>query len=301
MFAGGIGTNGYSTLVDIYNSANHSWTFSNISFPRFDFAATTVNGMALFGGGVNFNLGGSSAIVDVYFLANNSWSTMALTQARYNLVAATVGTMAVFAGGIPISGQASNVVDIFDSSTGQWTTHNLSIPRFGMAAAILASKLLLAGGTFVSIYATIDIYDPAANSSFQWTNYTLQTGIWGHAGASLNNTAAIFAGGSSPQISNIAFIIEEAWFQPTTGTTGSTTTTGVAASTTTGKLASSSQPTTENQNTASSRYVSYVNNTYLWFVLAAVGLCVILSVICIVLFVKRNKKNKNKKTGDIYF
>jgi len=306
MFGGGIGDDGPSANLDIYDETTDSWNRTTLSFPRFDLAATSVNGIAFFAGGVNFNQGGPTEIVDLFFLGNNSWGTTNLTQARYSLVAAAIGTKAVFAGGLVLSGSASDIIDIYETTTFSWTTHHLSIPRFGIAGAVVANQLLLAGGTDISIYAIIDVFEPtAANVSLQWTNYTLQTAIWGHAGASLNNTAALFAGGASPAISNIVFIVEEIFIPPTTGTTATTGTTGVpttglhltSGSATTGVASSHTKDTHGEESQKGSDSKNPLGNNIIYVVIAGVALCIILSVILSVLCMKKRKR----KDKDIYF
>jgi hypothetical protein len=40
-------------VVDIYNSANNTWTTASLSQARADLAATTVGNLAIFAGGQN--------------------------------------------------------------------------------------------------------------------------------------------------------------------------------------------------------------------------------------------------------
>lgn len=128
----------YTDTVDIYNKdADPQWTVAKLSQQRGHLAATSCNGMILFGGG--FYLGrytdadavGFSDRVDVYDPSTKKWTATSLSEGRGKLAAAAVGTKAVFAGGISEDGPSS-VIDIYDTATGLWTVAALSQRRSGL-------------------------------------------------------------------------------------------------------------------------------------------------------------------------
>lgn len=85
------------TMVDAYDLFQVKKTAEGLSVKKTQLAATTLNGYAIFGGGMD----GSSAInsVDIYDAFLTRTVADGISPARYRLAATTVGNYAIFAGG----------------------------------------------------------------------------------------------------------------------------------------------------------------------------------------------------------
>ncbi len=191
IFAGGFGAGAVDT-VDIYDTANSSWSTAALSQARFGLAATTVGSKAIFAGGFGSDY---SDVVDIFDNYTGQWSTDVLSVPRRFASAATVGNKAIFAGGQQAGGGASNVVDVYDATSGSWSTDTLSIARVDLAAATVGNQAIMAGGwTGVSTSDAIDLYDRPTNTVSP-SIHTLTLGRLGLAAAAANDRA-VFAGGN---------------------------------------------------------------------------------------------------------
>ena len=117
MFGGGSSGNTYYSTVDAYDTNLVRSTPTALSVGRKDFAATTLRGYALFGGGYNG--------IDIYFSTVDAYDTNLvrssmdnLLEVRSGLAATTVGKYALFGGGNDGVSFGSDDVDIytFDST-----------------------------------------------------------------------------------------------------------------------------------------------------------------------------------------
>jgi hypothetical protein len=123
VFAGGLGANGASNVVDIFDSETHMWTTATLSEARRQIAAAVANGKVYFLGGTD-NSGNFSKRIDIYDAATNTWSRDSLSQARTGLAGAASGNRAFFGGGIFGTGVAGlpNVIDVCNTDEGSCGT-----------------------------------------------------------------------------------------------------------------------------------------------------------------------------------
>jgi len=155
-----------STAVDIYHATSGTWTTATLSVPRWFLAATSVGGVALFGGGWNGTH--VSAAVDIYHATSGTWTTATLSVARDYLAATSVGDVALFGGGQNATGYASATVDIYHATSGTWTTATLSMARWYLAATSVGDVALFGGGAINAsndASAAVDIYHDITPSS----------------------------------------------------------------------------------------------------------------------------------------
>jgi len=162
--------------VAIYDARTGRWHQSVLSLARNDISATSVDGLAIFAGGVD-SQGNPLGIVDIYNAATNLWSTTTLPQPAWNMSVTTVGNLALFAGGDTTSSLNSptDLVQIYNAANGQWTTATLSQARAGIAATTVGNLAFFAGGGngSSSPISTVDIYN---NSTGQWSTTQLPAG-----------------------------------------------------------------------------------------------------------------------------
>ena len=111
LFGGGNSSNGYSAVVDAYNTNLVRTTPTSLSEKKgyLMLSATTIGEFALFGGGFST---AESAVVDAYNTNLVRTTATPLSQARSSLAATTVGNYALFGGGIPANGNSS-IVDSY--------------------------------------------------------------------------------------------------------------------------------------------------------------------------------------------
>ena len=121
LFAGGLGDYSYST-VDVYDSTltRLSSGVPRLSVARFLLAGTSLNGMALFGGGnisSRITSYSPSNVVDVFDSDLTRVLATELDAARYSLAATSVGSYILFSGGVnkstAIQQQSSFTVDAY--------------------------------------------------------------------------------------------------------------------------------------------------------------------------------------------
>jgi len=163
--------NGYSAVVDIYNSSSGLWSTSSLSQERGYLAAATVAGLAIFAGGYN-DADYATPRVDMFNLTSRTWSTTTLSLARYGLSGVTAaGGVVMFAGGaIETSTQYLSTarVDIYNALTAEWTTASLSVARYYIAATSVGDMTLFAGGfsNYSESFNNVDLYN---TTSAQWS------------------------------------------------------------------------------------------------------------------------------------
>ncbi len=79
-----------TNVVDIYDSANNSWTTDTLSEARDAFNAVVVGDLAIIAGG--FNGQKVTNKVDIYHFSTGHWTTDTLSVARGNMTSTVVGT-----------------------------------------------------------------------------------------------------------------------------------------------------------------------------------------------------------------
>lgn len=237
LFAGGWGSGGTSSRVDIYDITTNTWANAELSQARSAIAAATLGNKIYFAGG---DLDGAytTSRIDVYNVLTNSWATHELSQSRRYASAGVVGNKIVFAGGyyqISFGNLGhSKMVDIYDSLTNTWSYDQLSVARQSIKAATAGNKIYFSGGAFSDFndfvpYPTIDIYN---SSTISWFANPLSEPKVGHASFSMNNKI-YWAGGNTyrlpadnyPYLSNLVEIRDESTglssnaclFQPNSG------------------------------------------------------------------------------------
>ena len=163
--------------------------------PRRNYAATSTNNYALFGGGYTGTA--YSNLVDVY---NGSLvrSTKTLSEARECPAATTVGAYVLFAGGYMRTYSAT--VDAFNSSLTRTNPTKMDVARTEVAATTVGNKALFGGGKAAGEYSLylrgycthLEAYDSSL------THYTAATesfyGLLGDTSAATVGNYAIFAG-----------------------------------------------------------------------------------------------------------
>jgi len=201
-FAGGRVDTTRSDVVDMFDSATHSWSTFTLSEARSELVATCVGSYVLIAGGASSPFS-ASAKVDVLDTTTMTWTTASLSQARSILAATTVGQKAIFAGGSsggPMAPIPSDVVDIYDASVGPpsdplaWSTTTLSVPRGQIGATTVGTYALFAGG--ISGHGPRDVVDIYDDATGLWSTATLSQArsLEVHSAATASGRA-YFAGG----------------------------------------------------------------------------------------------------------
>jgi len=202
IIAGGVDGSSLSDLVEIYDEATDTWSYSALSSPRAGTTATAVGDYAIFAGGQEADFS-YSAVVDILHVPDMIWTSFTLTQPRTSMGATTVGNKAIFAGGkagIPSAFVLSAVVDIYDADLGDphesaaWTTAMLSQERRSPAATSVGGRALFAGGLGISKTSKrVDIFNDATGI---WSTAVLsEKRLLGTQSAVSFGTRAYFAGG----------------------------------------------------------------------------------------------------------
>ena len=199
-----------SAVVDIYDTANNTWSATSLSQARYNLAAASAGNQILFAGGEGVQQTNTpSAVVDIYNVDSGTWSTAALSQARYELAAASVGSKVLFGGGWASTLPQSRV-DIYDSASQSWSTASLSQGREDLAAASVGDRVLFAGGHLGNgvLSNVVDIFNSTTNT---WSAGTLSQARSDLAATTVGNKV-FFAGGVSKyqtvvsEISNVVDI-----------------------------------------------------------------------------------------------
>lgn len=159
-------------------------------------AATSVNGYALFAGGLKAY--GSSDVIEVLDASLTKISSLTMSSGRGYMAATTVGEYAVFAGGANRYEDVFDAVDCVDAALTVRSLDSLSVARTDLSSASTKKHAIFAGGQTSHAYvgggygdsAAVDTYDkylthsPADRLSIGRTP----------AGVTLG-TVAIFGGG----------------------------------------------------------------------------------------------------------
>ena len=135
-----------SSVVDIFDVANNSWSTAQLSSPRVPVGASAGN-KVVFAGGYEWN---PSPIVDIYDGVTNIWTTGTLSESRNISQVATSGNKIFLAGGL------SKRIDIFDALAGTWSIDSLRIGRGEMGAISANNKIYWGGGYVISANPDLD-------------------------------------------------------------------------------------------------------------------------------------------------
>jgi autotransporter-associated beta strand protein len=207
--AGGLGSSGYSNVVDIYNTSTGIWSTATLAQARFEFSATSAGNEVFFAGGDYGDWTGPySNVVDIYNTSTGVWSAGTLSLARDGLAATSAGNQVLFAGGFNWgSGGYDNVVDIYNTSTNTWSTSSLSQARNGLATTSAGNQVFFGGGAY-SIYSNgpsnvVDIYNASAGT---WSTATLSQARWALSAASAGGE--VFFGGGTTNGSSVSNLVD---------------------------------------------------------------------------------------------
>ncbi len=173
IIAGGYGSLGTTSRVDLYDTLTGVWSTKDLSVARRDMAGAATADKAFFGGGVNT---GNSKVVDIYDLASNTWTATQFPNAtlpsqRTLLSAAAVGNKILFAGGRTNSYR--DLVSVYNTDTDTWLPNtNLSEYKCYLTSVVYKNKAYFIGGqaspdgspTTNYPSDTIDIYDSVNDS-----------------------------------------------------------------------------------------------------------------------------------------
>lgn len=151
MFGGGIGAQGTTSVVDVYDASTGTWMITHLSKSRTYAAATTVGDLAMFAGGFNYDNTSLCSccydIVDIYNITSMSWTVAHLSYPRHSMAATTVGDYAIFAGGLGCTSMDQTYdVDIYDLKTGAWATTRLIVSEYGVFEGASTNTLAIFGG-----------------------------------------------------------------------------------------------------------------------------------------------------------
>ena len=186
-----------TTFLERYNGPN-------LSQGRLNLAATTVENLAIFAGGVNAEAEISDR-VDIFEYQDGTLvrkeHNLKLSVGRQDLVATTVGNLAIFAGGT--DGGYLDVVDVFAYQNGTLVKkeHNLklSVGCSHLAATTVGNLAIFAGGMTSEDFS--DVIDVFAYQNGELVkkehNLNLSEARSRLAATTVGNFA-IFAGGSTP-------------------------------------------------------------------------------------------------------
>jgi hypothetical protein len=165
---GGLG----SSVVDIFDVTNNSWSTAQLSSARVPVGASAGN-KVVFAGGDDLYI---SSRVDVYDEITNTWTSRSLSEAKHISQIAVSGSRMFLAGGssglFGVGGNGiSKQIDILDASTGEWSVDFLSSERGQMGAIGANNKIYWGGGAIVStdseydITNSVEIRDLATNTT----------------------------------------------------------------------------------------------------------------------------------------
>ena len=162
-----------SSVVDILDFSNNSWSTAQLSNARVPVGASAGNKVVFAGGDDMY----TSSRVDVYDEITNTWTSRSLSEARHVNQIAVSGNKIFLAGGSGgLFGVGGNgilkQIDILDASTGGWSVDFLSLERGEMGAIGANNKIYWGGGAIVStdsefdITNSVEIRDLATNTTF---------------------------------------------------------------------------------------------------------------------------------------
>jgi hypothetical protein len=130
-------------------------TATSLTTARYNLAATTAGGYALFAGGEN---GSTLSIVDTYNSSLVKGTTTNLSVVAQYLAATTLGGFAIFAGGHNNDvGNATNAINIYsDNLTHTVSEGTLSARKYNVAATSIGNYAIFAGGEYGGYRANAD-------------------------------------------------------------------------------------------------------------------------------------------------
>lgn len=176
-----------------------TWTYSNLSEPKFNMGATTLGNKAYFAGGSD--LIKYMDKVEVYDVSTGTWDVAGKLSKARQIIGGLVScnSKIYFAGGGFDENVSYDIVDIYDTLTKEWSVAHLSVDRFSLSAishgdtVMFAGGVQIKGGTDVIFKKTVDIYNTKTNV---WTVNNLSIARMGMA-ATVVGDLAFFAGGMS--------------------------------------------------------------------------------------------------------
>lgn len=136
----------YDKTIDVYDSSLTKITMGiELSVGRSNLSAKTINGNALFVGGLYYS--DRYNVVDSYNESlTHSTAVEGLSVARCNIAAEVVEDLAVFIGGEDGSGRGLTAVDAYDKNLVKTVVPQLTEGRCGHAVAKTGDYLLVGGG-----------------------------------------------------------------------------------------------------------------------------------------------------------
>ena len=172
---------GYSDRVDLYNSADGTWSTASLSVAR-SFPASAVHGTKAFIGGGDIPAQPyESAVVDIYDSVTGTWTATAFSYGHSNMCAAASGKAVIFFGGSSRQqGNPSDTIYIYNVEAGVWTEDTSVMARFASAAVTVGDYAIVAGGvdssdtdvvevfkfeTQVNVYATVSASSSSGSMS----------------------------------------------------------------------------------------------------------------------------------------
>lgn len=142
----------HSGVVDLYNSADGTWSTATLSEARSFPASATHGTKAFFGGGDITPMPLESKRVDIYDSATGAWSTTDFpSQEKTLMAAAASGRAVLFYGGVNRqrgSGTVVSTINIYDVATGIWSVDSTSSTsaRYLAAGVTVGDSAIFAGG-----------------------------------------------------------------------------------------------------------------------------------------------------------
>lgn len=159
-------------------------------------AATSMNGYAVFAGGIGYDTATSATAyynTVSFYDSKLTVTERAMQKARYAAAAARVGQHVVIGGGVDASDYYATV-DAFDSSLSRSVPSNLALARQYLAATNIGNYALFAGGhatTTAYVKNTVDAYDTSLTHTNPTTLYEERSNL---AATSIGDYA-LFGGG----------------------------------------------------------------------------------------------------------
>jgi len=171
-FAGGIALNGPTSIIEIFNSNNKSWSIMQLSSARHSVAVILVGTTIYFAGGSLSSDSTSpleTAVIDILDTFSQNWTTFSLSSPRSSMSAHFVGQKLIFAGGYS-AGLSSSKVDILDMSSKVFTLSQMRSARADVSAVSTETLLIFYSGAVATITSSLDIVF-AANSQIEFWNF----------------------------------------------------------------------------------------------------------------------------------